>query len=166
MFDRVLASGARTVGSAVLIVALADGVAPAQASTSSSSVDLVQVDATTSMDGTDATPDFTCASRTFCLFHGPNETGYHFSFTTDVYNGKWLSVTAAPFDFNLPWGSLHNNSNSTAFFYYAQKNKEYCLRPGSIGNPPDSGNAADLGSARYIFIKYGITTCDYPAVPS
>src|SRR2546429_9818478 len=111
MLDRVIATGARAVASAAVIIALAGGVAAATASTSSSSDDLVQVDATTSLDiGTGVTPAFTCASRTFCLFHGPNLDGYHFSSTTDVYNGKWLSVTAAPFDFNLPWGSLHNNS--------------------------------------------------------
>jgi hypothetical protein len=163
MFHRLLAAA---IGGAAMIAALAAAVAPAQASTpnASATVHYVRVQITESVQGTAAAPDFTCSSATFCLFQDPNLTGHHFSFTTDAYNGKWLSVTADPYDFSLPWGSLNNNSGSSEYFYDAQTNIEYCVLPGQIGNP--TGDSAKMINARYLYIKYGVTTCQYPTPPS
>jgi hypothetical protein len=169
MFDRILASRiVVAIGSAALIIALAAGVSPAQASTASTpstSHHHVRVHATKSVQGgAVAGPDFTCPSRSFCLFQEPNLVGNVFVFTTDVYNGQWFSVTASPFDFSLPWGSLNDNSNSTVYFWDAQTGNEYCITPGQRGNP--TGSSAGVIHARYIFIKLGVPTCLYPTPPS
>lgn len=167
MFHRLLASRIIVaIGGTALIAALAAGGVPAQASTPNipATVHDVRVQTTEPVQGTAAAPDFTCPSATFCLFQDPNLTGHHFSFTTDVYNGRWLSVTADPYDFSLPWGSLHNNSNSTEYFYDEQTNHEYCVLPGASGNP--TGDSANMIYARYLYIKYGVTTCQYPSPPS
>jgi hypothetical protein len=167
MFDRLLASRiTAAIGAVAMTVVLALSVAPAQASTTSAPVltNYVRVQTAKSVQSIAAAPDFTCPSRTFCLFQDPNLTGYNFSFTTDVYNGEWLSVTADPFIFSLPWGSLHNNSDSTVYFFDKQTRTEYCVTPNSSGNP--TGPAARMVNARYLYIKYGITTCQYPDPPS
>lgn len=174
MFERVLASRiVVAIGSTALIAALSAGVAPAQADTSPASVRHVQVQTvhyvrvqtTESADGSAAaSPDFTCPSSTFCLFQDTNLAGHHYSFTTDVWNGFWFSVTQNPFNFTLPWGSFHNNSDSTAYFYDAQINTLYCVLPNTEGTP--IGPVASEVHARYLYIKYGVSTCQFPDPPS
>jgi hypothetical protein len=89
---------------------------------------------------------------------------YHFSFTTNLYNGKWLPVTETPFNFSLPWGSCITTVVRQSTSGTRRPSTSNCVTPNLSGTP--TGAAAGMVHARYLYIEYGIGTCQYPTPPS
>lgn len=101
-------------------------------------------------------PDYTCPNPSVCVFQGTNFDGYHWSYDTHAYADEWISLAAPPGDFNLPWGSVHNNSNSSVRFEDTSGNY-ICVFPNTKLAPPLLKNAAR--NYRYMYIEYGNTNC-------
>lgn len=100
--------------------------------------------------------DFTCPSRTVCLFPNDNYTGNYpgwggpAELATDVWNGQWYSFAQADASNPNP-GSLNDNSNSVIWVYAKDLNLALCLTPGRYSLDHTYG---------YFFIQFGVTSCN------
>jgi hypothetical protein len=138
---RIVALGAAVV--AVLGITLL-GMAPAQAGTN---VAMAARSAATSV-----TPDFTCHTKSVCVFDGPNGTGVHGTFPTSD-SEHWINMTQKT-AITLPWASFHDNSGSSVVFGDKQTGAKQCFLPGSKFNVTNF-----VGRDRYIWIEFGNTDC-------
>lgn len=103
-------------------------------------------------------PDYTCPSRHVCVFHGTSFNGYHHAYATTSNKNKWISLTASPGNFSLPWGSVNNNSGSSVRFENTSGDWE-CIFPhikASVGNHVLANATRHY---RYMYIEYGNTEC-------
>ena len=110
-------------------------------------------------------PNFTCPSPGVCIFHGDNWDLYHYTWIPADSGGHWIDITAAPSSFNLPWGSINNNSNSDVWFENYTGSGWGCV----YANVRTNGAAVDgLNDYRYMWIQYGIDGCSQrpPHAPS
>lgn len=101
-------------------------------------------------------PDFTCPSRTVCLFPNDNLTGNYpawggpATLATDAFNGSWMTFGSVGADDPNP-GSLNDNSNSAIWvFSHAMGNRKWCII---------TGTANLTNSYGWFMIQFGATTC-------
>jgi hypothetical protein len=78
-------------------------------------------------------PDFTCPSRTVCVYQNNNLTGYHYEFGTKAFGGGTTWHKFSNYGFSPNPGSLNDNSGSVFWVFDAQAgwpDGEYCVNPG------------------------------------
>lgn len=105
-----------------------------------------------SMTAVSVSPDFTCPSRTICLFQNDDFTGAVLTCATDVCRGAWFSTTVG----GVHAGSVNDNSNSILWTYDKQDNVLACWEPGR-----------HVLSHTYGFFRvaFGVTSCIGAPVP-
>jgi hypothetical protein len=109
-----------------------------------------------------AAPDFTCPSRSVCLFPNDDWAGNYpggapVVLPTDVYNGAWLTFASVGASNPNP-GSLNDNSNSVMWIHAADAGTYKCLTPSKW---------ILFHSWGWFFIQFGVTSCPahHPAGP-
>lgn len=86
-----------------------------------------------------------------CVYQDTGYTGLEVNFIPSETGGHWISLTAA--GLSLPWGSFHNDSQSSVVFGDAQTGAWICF-------PENTGRTSvSIGSYRYMWIEYGIPDC-------
>jgi hypothetical protein len=141
---------------ATTIVSLGIVAASAQAATASSSHPSATAPATV----VQATvgPDFTCPSRSVCIFQDNDWSGLVEAFPTVNDSEQWINLVrpfGVPSGLTLPWHSFNNNSGSSVVFGDAQTGQETCYLP----HARISGLGSSVGNDRYMWIEFGNTTC-------
>jgi hypothetical protein len=99
-----------------------------------------------------AQPDFTCPSRSFCIFSGDAYNGTAEALpTVDWQSPPWFTFGEAGFTPNP--GSVNNNSGSAVYVFAADDGQWRCL-------PGVNGKKAVLDHAfGYFYITYGVGSC-------
>ena len=100
-----------------------------------------------------ASPDFTCPSRTLCLFQDTGFSGSVCLFPMPGDGDIWFDLRTQC-DFTIPWGSLNDNTGSRVIFEDAQTGAEYCEPAGYRGTP-----SSTVRNTGYMYIQYGVTSC-------
>lgn len=141
---------------ATAIVSLGITAASAQAAMASSSH--ASTTAPTTAVKASAAPDFTCPSKSVCIFQDNNWSGLAESFPTVNDSEQWINLVSpfgVPSGLTLPWHSFNNNSGSSVVFGDAQTGQETCYLP----HARISGLGSSVGNDRYMWIEFGNTTC-------